>query len=42
LLPSFGVIALVELRPREDALESHAEALVVRALGRVIRVSRQA
>jgi hypothetical protein len=42
LLPSFGIVALVELRPREDALEAHSEALVVRALGRVVRSSRQA
>ncbi len=41
MLPSFGVVALVEVRPREDAAESHAEALVVAALGRVVRSVRR-
>jgi hypothetical protein len=41
MLPSFGVVALVEVRPREDASESHAEALVVTALGRVVRALRR-
>lgn len=40
LLPSFPVVALVEVRPREDASESHAESLLVVALGRVLRRSR--
>ena len=37
MLPSFPVVLLGELRPREDAQESHAEALLVLALGRVVR-----
>ncbi len=37
MLPSFTIVAAVELRPREDATESHAECLVVHALGRVVR-----
>lgn len=41
MLASFGVVALVEVRPREDAAESHAEALVVMALGRVVRSLRR-
>ena len=41
LLQSFSVVALVEVRPREDAFESHHEALVVLALGRVLRRVRR-
>lgn len=37
LLPSFPCVALVELRPREDMLEQSADALVIVALGRVLR-----
>jgi hypothetical protein len=37
LLPSFSLAALVELRPREDASEPNAAALVALALGRVLR-----
>lgn len=40
LLPSFPCVALVELRPREDLLEQHADALVIVALGRVLRRMR--
>ncbi|NUO53854.1 MAG: hypothetical protein HOV80_33845, partial [Polyangiaceae bacterium] len=37
LLPAFPLVALVELRPREDASEQNAAALVALALGRVLR-----
>ena len=37
MLPSFQVVVLGELRPREDAQETHAEAFLVWALGRVVR-----
>jgi hypothetical protein len=37
MLPSLPVVAAVELRPREDASESNAEALVALAVGRVVR-----
>ena len=37
MLPSFPAVVLAELRPREDAQEAHAEALLVWALGRVVR-----
>jgi hypothetical protein len=37
LLPSFPLAALVELRPREDASEQNAAALVALSLGRVLR-----
>jgi hypothetical protein len=37
LLPAFPCVALVELRPREDLLEQHADALVIVALGRLMR-----
>jgi hypothetical protein len=40
LLPSFPIVALVEVRPREDASEAHSESLLVVALGRVLRRSR--
>ena len=41
LLPSFTAVALVEVRPREDASESAADALVALALGRVVRTVRR-
>ena len=41
LLNSFSVVALVEVRPREDAFESHHEALVVAALGRLLKRARR-
>ncbi len=41
LLTSFPVVALVEARPREDAFESHPEALFVVALGRVLKRARR-
>lgn len=37
MLPSFPVVVVAELRPREDAEETHAEALIALALGRVVR-----
>ncbi|MBK8257937.1 MAG: hypothetical protein IPK82_35390 [Polyangiaceae bacterium] len=37
MLGTFPVVVLGELRPREDAQESHADAFVVWALGRVVR-----
>jgi hypothetical protein len=37
LLPTFLIVGLVELRPREDAQEQHAESLLALALGRVVR-----
>jgi hypothetical protein len=37
MLPSFPVVLVAELRPREDAQEAHPEALVAFAVGRVIR-----
>jgi hypothetical protein len=37
MLPSFPVVLVAELRPREDAQEAHAEALIALAIGRVIR-----
>ncbi len=37
MLLAFPAVVLAELRPREDAQESHAEALLVWALGRVVR-----
>ncbi len=37
MLASFPVVVIGELRPREDAQETHAEALLVWALGRVVR-----
>ncbi|MEZ4297354.1 MAG: DUF2169 domain-containing protein [Polyangiaceae bacterium] len=37
MLAVFPVVVLGELRPREDAQESHAEAFLVGALGRVVR-----
>jgi hypothetical protein len=37
MLPSFPVVLVAELRPREDAQEAHPEALVALAVGRVIR-----
>lgn len=40
MLTSFTVIALSEVRPREDAFESHGEALFFAALGRVVRKRR--
>lgn len=40
MLTSFTVVALAEVRPREDAFESHAEALFFCALGRVVRKRR--
>jgi hypothetical protein len=36
LLPSFGVTALCEVRPREDVAETQSEALFAVALGRVL------
>lgn len=42
LLPVFPATALVELRPREDASESNAVALVAHAFGRVLRARRSA
>ncbi len=36
LLPSFGVTALCEVRPREDVAETRSEALFAVALGRVL------
>ena len=36
LLPSFPVVALCEVRPKEDLMEVQAEALVCVALGRVL------
>ncbi|UQA56215.1 DUF2169 family type VI secretion system accessory protein [Polyangium aurulentum] len=36
LLPAYPVTALVEARPREDIAESHAEALLAMAVGRVL------
>ncbi|MFT3764026.1 MAG: DUF2169 domain-containing protein [Minicystis sp.] len=36
LLPAFPVIAVCEVRPREDAAEAQAEALFAVALGRVL------
>jgi hypothetical protein len=39
MLPSFPAVVLGELRPREDAQETHAEAFLVWALGRVVRQS---
>ena len=41
MLTSFSVVALVEVRPREDASEVHTDALVVTALGRVVRNARR-
>jgi hypothetical protein len=38
LLPSFPVIALCEVRPREDLAEPAADALFAVALGRVLRL----
>jgi hypothetical protein len=38
LLPSFPVIMVCEVRPREDAAEAQAEALFAVALGRVLHV----
>ena len=40
LLPSFSAVALVELRPREDASEPSPDALVAFALGRVFRARK--
>jgi hypothetical protein len=40
LLTSFAVLALVEVRPREDASESQSEALLAHALGRLVRTAR--
>ncbi|MFO0617939.1 MAG: DUF2169 domain-containing protein [Polyangiaceae bacterium] len=40
LLPAFPCVALVELRPREDAFETHPTALVAFALGRVLRARK--
>jgi hypothetical protein len=37
MLPSFPAVVIAELRPREDAQEPSAEALLVWALGRVMR-----
>ena len=37
MLASFPVVVLGELRPREDAQETHAEAFLVWAVGRVVR-----
>ncbi|MFO0588381.1 MAG: DUF2169 domain-containing protein [Polyangiaceae bacterium] len=37
MLSAFPAVVLADLRPREDAQESHAEALLVWALGRVVR-----
>jgi hypothetical protein len=36
LLPAWPVIALCEIRPREDIAETHAEALLAVAFGRVL------
>ena len=40
MLTSFPVVALVELHPREDASEQSADALLVSALGRIVRTAR--
>jgi hypothetical protein len=40
LLPSVSVIALVELRPREEMSEPHPDALIAFALGRVLKARR--
>ena len=40
LLPTFPLAALAEFRPREDASESNAAALVAFAFGRVLRARR--
>ncbi len=40
LLTSFAVLALVEVRPREDAAESQTDALLAHALGRLVRTAR--
>jgi hypothetical protein len=40
LLTGFAVLALVEVRPREDAAESQSEALLAHALGRLVRTAR--
>ncbi|MFO0611585.1 MAG: DUF2169 domain-containing protein [Polyangiaceae bacterium] len=40
LLPAFQAVALVELRPREDAAETHTDALFAFAVGRVVRARR--
>jgi hypothetical protein len=37
LLPSFPAMLLAELRPREDASETHAESLLALAVGRVLQ-----
>ena len=37
MLSAFPSVVLADLRPREDAQEAHAEALLVWALGRVVR-----
>jgi hypothetical protein len=37
MLPSFPVVLVAELRPREDAQEAHPEALIALAVGRVLR-----
>ena len=36
----FSALALVELRPREDASEANPDALVAFALGRVFRARK--
>lgn len=41
LLPSVQIVVLGELRPREDASETSADAFVVRALGRVLAARQQ-
>jgi hypothetical protein len=38
LLPTFPVICVCEVRPREDGAEVHAEALFASALGRVLHL----
>lgn len=37
MLPSFPAVVIAELRPREDAQETHGEALLVLALGRIVK-----
>lgn len=40
LLAAFQAVALVELRPREDAAETHTDALFAFAVGRVVRARK--